>query len=118
MINNNWFSEDNLLKRISLSKSLLERNTSSVPVIIEFKNNKYKIPNNGIIKILINNSYNISQLNCIIRKKCKIKHTEAMYLFCNNFLCPNTYTMSYLYNKYKDKDGFLYLQITFLETYG
>jgi len=118
MINNKWFSDDNLLKRISLSKTLLEKNTGFIPIILEFKDNKYKIPNDGIMKILINNSYTIGQLHCIIRKKCKINNTEAMYLFCNNFLIPNSYIMSDLYHKYKNKDGFLYIQITFLETYG
>ena len=54
----------------------------------------------------------------VIRKRLKLKESEAMYFFVNGkSLIANAY-MSEIYNKYKDEDGFLYIYYSGENTFG
>ena len=43
---------------------------------------------------------------------------EALYLFVNNNIIPNSCLVSYVYETYSDPDGFLYINYTTENTFG
>jgi len=117
---NNHFKKYNFDTRVDLSKTLLERNAGCVPCIINIEAKdalKLKQPATEL-RILVNSNYSFGKLHCVLRKKIGLKQTEAMYLFVNNILIPNTWLINDIYNKYKNKDGFLYIDLRLLETFG
>jgi len=86
---------------------------NKIPVIID--KSDLKLPN---YKFLVNNDHSISHLLYIIRYKCKLNPDESIFLFVNGQLPPMNELMSNIYNKNKDADGFLYIQILKENTFG
>jgi hypothetical protein len=111
--------ENNFETRVALSKRILSTPAYSnkVPVIVEVaKNNHFKLNRSKFITSddLIVGSF-IGQL----RKHCDIKPEEALYILCGDgVLVPATYTMSQIYEKNKDADGFLYIIIATENAFG
>lgn len=96
-------------KRKADSSRILSKYPDVVPVIIE-KSDRVDIPNTTKSKFLTKHSITVGQLLVQIRKELKIDHKYEIYLFVNNTEIPSiTTTMKEVYDKYKDKDGFLYI---------
>jgi hypothetical protein len=106
--------------RQDLSRTLLERNSGHIPCIIGFSPELGKslgLPTNEI-RILVESSLTVIELLLIVRKKVSLKPEESCFLFVCNTLVPSTWTVSYLYSKFKKRDGFLYLDLRLMETFG
>lgn len=118
--NSNYFRNTDLLSRKILCRTLLEKFVGKVPVIVSLKNEdkiKYKLPS-SVLKVLVDTEFNITQMLFFLRRKIKINPSDSCYLFTNGLLLPQTLLMRDLYNKYKEKDGFLYFDLLFLESFG
>ncbi len=62
-----------------------------------------------------NKIYHISKA---VRDKLELKQEEGVYFYCGTVnLCPN-HTIKDVYDKYKDKDGFLYITVNSFDTFG
>jgi GABA(A) receptor-associated protein len=48
----------------------------------------------------------------------QIRPEDAIFLFIGNNIPPSSYNIGNLYHKYKDKDGFLYMQYSKENTFG
>jgi hypothetical protein len=96
-------------KRKDESTELISKFPNNKPVIIE----KLDLtPIKDIIdhKYLLNKNITIAQLLVIIRQKLNAKPDKKVYLYLANEMAPATKdTIEALYEKYSDKDGFLYL---------
>ena len=55
----------------------------------------------------------ISQFIFLLRRKIKAEEDNDIFLLCKSILLPMEITIERVYNKYKDEDGFLYLEYTF-----
>jgi len=54
-----------------------------------------------------------------IRKRLpQMDKNNGLYLYIDNKLVANTATMGELYQKFKDEDGFLYMEFTEITSYG
>jgi GABA(A) receptor-associated protein len=96
-------------KRKADSSRILSKYPDVIPIIIE-KSDRVDIPNTTKSKFLAKHSITVGQLLVQIRKELKIDHKYEIYLFVNNTEIPSiTTTMKEVYDKYKDKDGFLYI---------
>lgn len=42
----------------------------------------------------------------------------GLFLFTNGIIPSNTESMGFIYNKYKDNDGYLYINYAFENTFG
>ena len=106
--------------RKDLSKTLLERNTNHVPCIVGFTpelSKRLKLTSNDL-RILVDSSLTIIEVLLVIRKRIDLKQEESCFLFVNNTLVPSSWTLIYLYSKFKRRDGFLYLDLRMMETFG
>tara|TARA_B110001450_G_scaffold1004_3_gene1153 strand:+ start:1160 stop:1582 length:423 start_codon:yes stop_codon:yes gene_type:complete len=122
---NDYLDKDNLKfdfkNKISLedrkyqSKTIMEKYPNRLPIICNVSRN---LPELDKHKYLIPDDLESTAFFFVIRKRLKLKESEAMYFFVNGkSLIANAY-MSEIYNKYKDEDGFLYIYICAENTFG
>jgi GABA(A) receptor-associated protein len=60
----------------------------------------------------------MQQLFFIIRKRIKIKDSEAIFIYVNNKLPLTSSYISDIYDSNKDEDGFLYITYSTENTFG
>ena len=104
-------------ERLAESTKIIEKYPDKIPVIVE-KYSKSSIKNIDKNKYLVSGDMTMSQFIYIIRKRIKLKSSEALFFFVNNILCNNSQSMIEIYNLYKDKDGFLYIEYSAENTFG
>ena len=104
-------------ERLAESTKIIEKYPDKIPVIVE-KYSKSSIKNIDKNKYLVSGDMTMSQFIYIIRKRIKLKSSEALFFFVNNILCNNSQSMIEIYNLYKDKDGFLYIEYSSENTFG
>tara|TARA_B100000900_G_C20478458_1_gene674423 strand:+ start:315 stop:638 length:324 start_codon:yes stop_codon:yes gene_type:complete len=94
------------------SKYLLEKYPERKPIILRNEDNK-------TYKFLAHNNHTISVILIPLRKKMDIRSHESIFLFINKQIIPcSTDQIIDLYNKYKSKDGFLYIDVRKENTFG
>ena len=60
----------------------------------------------------------MQQLIFIIKKRIKIKDSEAIFIYINDKLPPSSSYISDIYNSERDEDGFLYINYSTENTFG
>ena len=94
------------------------KNPDKIPVICE-KEEKSKLKKIEKTKFLIDKNLNLAQFSSIIRKRLEIEDKEALFFLVNGKISiSGTVSMTDIYNKYKEKDGFLYIAYANEETWG
>ena len=89
-----------------------------IPLIIEFD---FPVEiKNCKTKYLAPKELLVSQLMYVIRKKGEISAEKGIFLFCGdgNTLPLASDTISMIYDKYVDDDGFLYFKCALEQTFG
>lgn len=109
-------SEKTYDERLSETKAMLSRFSDRIPIIVEKK--KDTIQTIDKRKFMVPRTLTMSQFVFVIRKRLKLKSTEAIFVFCNNRLVNQSTLMSDIYESDKDDDGFLYLIYDFENTFG
>ena len=104
-------------ERLTESTKIIGKYPDKIPVIVE-KYTKSSIKNIDKNKYLVSGDMTMSQFIYIIRKRIQLKSSEALFFFVNNILCNNSQSMIEIYNLYKDKDGFLYIEYSSENTFG
>lgn len=85
-----------------------EQLSDKLPIIVE-KSENCSLPNINNKKFIVRKNLTVGSLIYILRKNTNIKDYEGVYLFINDKIIPKlSDTIEYLYEKYKDDDGFLY----------
>ena len=102
------------------SYRLLPKYPDRIPVIIEKNNNskKNKLQTLAKNKFLVPKILTIGQFVYVIKQKLKIQPEEAIFLFVNNILPKVTDRMIDIYDRYKDKDGYVYITYFNENTFG
>ena len=97
---------------------VIQHNPGKIGIICE-KDPKSQIPNIDKTKYLINEEFNLTQFTKIIRKKLNIDEKEALFFLVNGKVSlTGDLTMSEIYKKYKDEDGFLYIAYASEQVWG
>jgi len=105
-------------KRKEESKKIIEKYPNKVPVIIE-KGEGTLLPNPVKQKFLLQRDLTIGQYLYTIRKQIEIDATESIFLIVNDsYIPPNSGTIGEVYDKYADKDGFLYVTYSAQQVFG
>lgn len=111
--------ENPLHKRVENSKLLRCKYPDKLPIICEVgnidKKSDLELNKN---KFLVPKNITLGQFSYIIKQRTNLKSEEAIYIFVNNTLPPNSMLMSNIYSIYKDNDNFLYLTIFKEQTFG
>lgn len=102
--------------RIIESHNILAKYPSKIPIICERSNNN--CPDIDKNKYLVPNDFTLGQFLFIIRKRMKLPHEKAIFLFINGNFYNSTLLLSNIYETEKDDDGFLYITYAFENTFG
>jgi len=103
------------------SREIIDKYPSRIPLIIEKLENKNDnvIPDIDKNKYLVPDDLTVSQLMYVIKKRLKLTPDKALFIFCGDGkLLSSSYTMRYIYQNYKDKDGFVYIVYSGESTFG
>ena len=96
-------------KRFKESSYLIKKYPDKIPVIVE-KSDRLNIPDISKHKYLFNRSTKFGSIMVKIRKVLGVSSSTEVYFSVNNNVIPKTYyIMNDIYEKYKDKDKYLYL---------
>ena len=100
-----------LFERTSESSRIMKKYTNRIPIICEKNIRDIGIPDIDKHKYLVPHNLTIGQFMYVIRRRIRLLSSSALFLFVgdDNTLAPiNTY-MDEIYDRFKNKDGFLYI---------
>jgi GABA(A) receptor-associated protein len=106
-----------LYQRLEESRKVLTNFPDLVPVICE-KDNRIFNCDIKKRKYLVAKYLTMGQFMYIIRKQIQMNSNMGLFLFTKAVIPSNSDNMGYLYNKYKDDDGYLYINYAFENTFG
>ena len=105
------FKNETLEERKKKSKDILDKYPNRKPIIV--------IDNKKQHKFLCLDSHTISVILVQLRKRMEINKYDSIYLFINKQTIPNnTENILSLYKKFKNEDGFLYMEVKKENTFG
>ena len=99
------------------SQRVIGKYNDRIPLICE-KAKHSDVPEIDKHKYLVPRDLTVGQFIYVIRKRINIKADKAVYFFINNTLLPTASMMGPVYERYKDKDGFLYIKYSSESTFG
>ena len=112
-------SETRFEKRLELCTRIRTQYPDRVPIIVEVtKNSQLTISRK---KFLAPGEISVGAFLNEIRKQSNLRSEEAIFIFCGSnggILVPTSNTISQIYKKYKDEDGFLYMTVGLENTLG
>ena len=108
--------EKSLEERKQESALMLARFPDRVPVIVEKRSQSISTIDKK--KYMAPKSLTLGQFSFVIRRRLKLKSTEAIFIFINKKLIQQTQTLEDTYANEKDEDGFIYLVYDFENTFG
>ena len=103
--------------RIQTFKNLKAKYPERIPIIVNI-DPKLKVNGNNPRKYLIDPTWTLSQLLINLRESIMLKSNQALFLFINNTMIPPNQLLTQVYDKYKDIDGFLYINCMPENTFG
>lgn len=86
-----------------------------IPIIVEQTN---EIPDIMKHKFLVPEDITIGQFSYILRKRIKLSSDKAMYILFDKKYMNTSKCLREIYEKFKDKDGFLYCVVSGENTFG
>jgi GABA(A) receptor-associated protein len=104
--------------RLAESSRITTKYPDRIPIICEKATSQRDIPTIDKNKYLVPFDLTIGQFVYVIRKRMKLKSEEALFLFISNFIAPSSCSLYELYHKFKDPDGFLYIQYSKENVFG
>lgn len=87
-----------------------------IPVIVEEASNTNLSLDKH--KYLVPQDLTMGQFMFVIRKRLSLPPENAMYMFIDNTIPPQSELLHVLYDKYKEKCGFLYCVVSQESTFG
>jgi GABA(A) receptor-associated protein len=123
---NKFKADHEFEKRLKEANKIRAKYPDRVPVIIHIDNSSVfrsqDLPEIDKIKYLVPTAkdFNLGSFLFVIRKRMKLPEQVAIYPYIKEFnVIPiATELMSTIYDKYADKDGFLYLDIVSENFFG
>ena len=113
----NPFKGETLEYRKSYAANLLSKFADRVPIII-MRRSGDTIPLIKKQKYLVPREYRMANIILIIRTGLQLDPGQAIFVFVNNVLVPNSQDVGSTYNDHKDNDGFLYITYCSESTFG
>ncbi|KAI4365469.1 hypothetical protein MLD38_021453 [Melastoma candidum] len=104
-------------KRHNEAARIREKYPDRIPVIVE-KADRSDILDIDKRKYLVPADITVGQLVYVVRKRLKLSHEKAMFIFVKNSLPPTGALMSAIYEENKDEDGFLYMTYSGENSFG
>ena len=104
--------------RIQECSRILNKHPDRIPIIVCKDKRSTTLQDIDKHKYLVPKDMHLSQFIYVIRKRIKLKPEQTIFVTVNNELCSNNSTLEEIYNTYKNKDGFLYIEYSSENTFG
>ncbi len=105
-------------ERLTESSRVISKYPDRVPIICEKSSHK-NLEDIDKKKYLVPSDLTMGQFVYVIRKRLKLKAEESLFLFINNSVLASTSEIiGDAYYKYKDPDGFLYINYAKENVFG
>ena len=111
---NKYSFHDRCEESYKVSNKYIDR----IPIICEKSSTQTQLPDIDKHKYLVHKDLTLGQFMYVIRKRMNLKAEEAIFLFVSNNIPSSSSIVSDLYNRYKDPDGFLYMQYAKENVFG
>ena len=99
-------------------REIKQKNQNKIAIICE-KDPRSKIVDIQKSKFLIEKDFTFPQFSTIIRKRLKLKESDALFFLANGKVSlSGNDTMNDIYKNHADEDGFLYLAYSSEEIFG
>ena len=108
--------KNNFDKRKKESESIFAKYPNRIPIICERYDNT--LPHLDRKKYLVPEDLIMSNFLYIIRKRLKIESHKSLYLAVKEKIPQLSQSVSTIYDKYSDEDGFLYIHYCEETTFG
>ena len=105
-------------ERLIESTNIKKKYPTRIPIIVERYNKCKNINDIDKNKYLVPDDLTLGQFIFTIRKRLKLTPEKALFVFVNNSVMPSSLLIKEIYEKNKDKDGFLYMNYTGENTFG
>ena len=109
------FKSKPLSERKKISQKLLLENKTKIPVLLCDFTNEFKL---NKINFLIPKKYKMHNILFLLRNNKEKNHQNSFYIYANEKIIRYDIKIEEIYLRYKDDDGFLYLQIHSMPTFG
>jgi len=103
--------------RIQECSRILNKYPDRIPIIV-CKDINCKLADIDKHKYLVPRDMTLGQFIYVIRKRIKLQPNEALFVLVNYSLIPGNKSLQDIYEKNKDKDGFLYITYSSENTFG
>jgi GABA(A) receptor-associated protein len=104
------------------SNSLLLKYKDKFPVILEKSSRDKYLPNIDKSKLLVSQEMTIATVLQLLKKNLQINENTAIYIMIadkdKQVMLSGSQSISYLYDNYKNEDGFLYLEYCTENVFG
>ena len=97
---------------------ILKQHPDRIPVVVECSEQLQSIHPLKKNKFIVPYELTLAQFMFVIRKHMKLDPEYAIYVFINNRLHPTTSLIGTIYEKEKDEDGFMYMDVFQESTFG
>jgi hypothetical protein len=117
----NYIDITNIEDRKKKANILLLKYKECIPVIIEKSKSEKILPPMDKFKYIINRTNTISFVLKILRDKLQITEATSIYIMTGNktkYILSGSQSIDYVYNTYKNEDGFLYLEYCSENVFG
>lgn len=106
-------------RREQESSKILTKYPDKIPVIVQRSERCKSIEDISKNKFLVPGDLTLAQFVYVIKKRISVGPEQSIYIFLNDkTLAAATYSLSQLYNEFRDEDGFLYLDYAGENTFG
>jgi len=106
-------------KRVEESYRVLTKFPDMLPIVCEKSSFTSKeCPDIDKKKYLVPKDLTVGQFLYIVRKRLVLPPEKAIFLFVEKTIPPSAAFIIDIYNIYKDKDGFLYIEYGFENVFG
>lgn len=110
------FKEIDFEKRKKECQRIMSKHKDRIPIIVELNTDReIKLDKN---KYLVPHDLTISQFMFVLRRRMKLKESEAIFCYCDKTLPPSSAIINDIYEKYKGTDGYLYITVAFENSFG
>lgn len=109
------FLELSIQQRKKKAENYKKNAPDKIPIVLKNKNTSFQLKN---IKYLIPKKYKILNLLKVIKKQNKFNAEDSLYVSNNNKILNNNICIQELYDRSKNEDNFLYLEVTNMPAFG
>jgi GABA(A) receptor-associated protein len=100
------------------SEKIIHKYDGRIPIIVERENTCKVLPEINKNKFLVPSDLTVQQFHYVIRRRLELSANDAIYIFCGDSILSSSASLTSIYEKYRDQDGFLYIFYSGENTFG